>query len=93
MDLPDIGPLETKVLEHYAVIRTDRPVSGMGGVAQIPWSAIHRYALWNGYEGADHDWLVRVIRRIDQSMIEDIETRSEQKKARGSGSRRTNHAR
>lgn len=89
VDLPALERLESSLLEQYIAVRSERPVGGFGGLAPIPWSAMHQFALWHGYTGAAHDWFIRVIRRIDGAMIKDAEERSEKKH---SGSRRPNNA-
>ena len=82
VELPDLTLPESQMLQHYLTVKTDRPVGGFGGLPQIPWSAVHRYAVWNGFVGGLHDWFVQVIQRIDRGVIEDAEAAAEQKKRR-----------
>jgi len=42
----------------------------MGGMVTLPWSKISDYALKNGFTGAEHDWFIDVIFRIDRDQIE-----------------------
>lgn len=74
-ELPELEPGDEQILWDYNMVRTDRPVSGFGGLLPIPWSKLHHYAVHNGYDGADLDWFIRVVQRIDCAMIEDANSR------------------
>lgn len=75
----DLNPFDEAILYDYLAIRTERPVSAMGGLLPIPWSAIRRYALHQEYLGAEFDWFVSIIRRIDGALLEDAREDAEKK--------------
>lgn len=79
VELPELDEVERDILYHYWNVRTDRPVSGMGGMFSLPWSKLSDYALKNGFVGSEHDWFINVIFRIDRDQIEYIAEKQEKK--------------
>ena len=79
VETPDLDWLEQEILQHYLKVRTDRPVSGLGGLLSIPWSKVSEYALKNGFFGADHDWFIDVVMKIDRDQIDYAMEKQERK--------------
>jgi hypothetical protein len=75
----DLDPFDEAILHDYLAVRTERPVSAMGGLLPIPWSAICRYAEHQGYHGAELDWFISIIQRIDGEQLTDAREESEKK--------------
>ncbi len=53
------------IMEAFRDLATCRPVGF--GVAPIPWTAIHEYALAHGV--SDEDRFVRLIRAMDDAIL------------------------
>jgi hypothetical protein len=81
-ELPDLDEVEQNILHHYLNARTDRPVSGMGGMYPLQWSKLSEYALKNGFTGSEHDWFINVMFRIDRDQVEYV-TEKQQKRSKG----------
>lgn len=41
----------------------------MGGIGPIPWTAIDAYAFRHGYEGEGFDYLLKMVRALDDCFV------------------------
>ena len=78
-EVPDLTQVEQALLQDYMEVRTERPASGFGGLLSIPWSSLYRFAVLNGYVGAETDWFIRIIRRVDNAAIKAASEKQKQK--------------
>ena len=78
-DAPELTQVEQTLLQQYFEVRTERPASGFGGLLNIPWFSLYRFATLNGYVGAEVDWFIRVVRRVDNAVIEDAAKKAKKK--------------
>ena len=81
-EAPELTATENRILHDYMEVRTERPVSGFGGLLSIPWYSLYRFATLNGYVEAEIDWFIRIVRRIDGEVSKDVNEKTKRKKSK-----------
>ena len=77
---PELTQVEQGILQDYLEVRTERPASGFGGLLSIPWISLYRFAVLNGYAGAEVDWFIRIVRQVDAAVSKDASEKAKRKK-------------
>lgn len=52
------------------------------GVGPIPWTAVDRYAERNGFEGDGFDYLLRMVRALDDAFLAHTRRKETEERAR-----------
>jgi hypothetical protein len=58
----------------WITLGTTRPVSGMGGLTTIPWTAVDRYAIRHEITGQAFEDFWFIIQVIDRAFIDESST-------------------
>lgn len=69
--------------EAFCELSTCRQ-TGMG-VGPIPWTAVDSYARRNGFEGEGFDYLLRMVRALDDTFVAYTRAKQERESANGPG--------
>lgn len=82
---PDLLPGLEMYYEAFVELSTCRD-HGLGA-GPIPWTAIDRYAERNGFEGEGYEYLLRMVRALDDAFLAHTRKKEGEERARAEADR------